>query len=296
MFLPCTPSCCKVDGRLPTWRPIAEAWKWDGGQHWTRWETNGVPAFAHHAMGFDSKRGVLVIVGRVPGRKVWGDYQTWEYDGFRWARKANVPISKSAQGDAKLSYDVERGKMVLYAALTKGTAETWEHDGKRWRKIKSVHAPVKCDDGALLQCDQSIHKTILIGESYTGKDILAWDGHQWGYSGGTGTQTWLWDGTDWTQLHGEQPAEAVWGGLAFSKAQQRMILLSTTMETWMLGEKGWQILHPVHSPYPSPNGFFAMAYDPVAQSIIFFGGENRKGRSESEWAYPETTWIYDGND
>ncbi len=272
----------------PNWVPKSEPWKWDG-QGWLRWETSGAPTFAHHSMVFDSKRNVLVVCGReTPNR---GSYQTWEFDGAKWTRAADIPVGASAQGDIKIAFDSQRNRIVLYAARTKGTTETWEYDGKTWQQAKNAHQPVRCDDGALLQYDAALHKTVLVGEDRTGNGLLSWDGHEWGADGGTGTQTWLWDGADWAQVKGPQPARATWGGIAFDG--RRTVLLTTRMETWTL-QREWVQLHPAASPTPAPNGFFAMAYDPNRRVIVFFGGESRQGAAEKDWVYPDRTWMYDG--
>jgi hypothetical protein len=274
----------------PRWVPMSEAWKWDG-QSWSRWETSGAPTFAHHSMAFDSRRNVLVVCGReTPTR---GSYQMWEYDGSKWTRGADIPIGPSAQGDVKIAFDGPRNRIVLYAARAKGATETWEYDGKTWQQIKSVHQPVRCDDGALLQYDEAQRKTILVGEDRTGNGLLSWDGHEWGADGGAGTQTWFWDGIDWTQVKGQQPPKAVWGGIAFDTLHHQTVLLTTRMETWTL-QREWQQLRPPASPKPAPNGFFAMAYDPVRKGIVFYGGESRQSELEKNWVYPDSTWMYDG--
>jgi hypothetical protein len=276
----------------PRWVPMSEAWKWNG-QNWSRWETSGAPTFAHHAMAFDTKRNVLVVCGReTPNR---GSYQMWEYDGSKWLRKADIPIGASAQGDIKIAFDAPRNKMVLYAARAKGTTETWEYDGKTWLQVKGAHRPVRCDDGALLQYDETQRKTVLVGEDRTGKGLLSWDGHEWGADGGTGTQTWLWDGSDWTPVKGEQPAKAAWGGIAFDGLHRQTVLLTTRMETWTLGQGGWSRIHPASSPIPAPNGFFAMTFDPDKAVLVFFGGESRQSALEKNWVYPDSTWRYDGS-
>jgi hypothetical protein len=272
----------------PRWIPMSEAWKWDG-RSWSRWATDGAPAFAHHSMAFDSKRNVLVACGRETPQR--GGYQTWEYDGSKWLRRADIPIGTSAQGDIKIAFDAPRNRIVLYAARTKGTTETWEYDGKSWQQVKVTHQPVRCDDGALLQYDEVQRKTVLVGEDRTGNDLLGWDGHEWGADGGTGTQTWLWDGTDWTQVKGQQPPKATWGGIAFDGHQT--ILLTTRMETWIL-QREWHQL-PAASPKPVPNGFFATAYDPIRKVVVFFGGESRQSELEKNWVYPDSTWMFDGH-
>jgi hypothetical protein len=242
-------------------------------------------------MVFDSRRNVLVVCGReTPTR---GSYQMWEYDGSKWTRGADIPIGTSAQGDIKITFDAPRNRIVLYAARAKGATETWEHDGKTWQQIKSAHQPVRCDDGALLQYDEAQRKTVLVGEERTGNGLLNWDGREWGADGGTGTQTWLWDGTDWTQVKGQQPPKATWGGIAFDDLHHQTVLLTTRMETWTL-QREWLQLHPAASPTPAPNGFFAMAYDPIRKGIVFFGGESRQSQLEKNWVYPDRTWMYDG--
>lgn len=245
-------------------------------------------------MAFDSGRNVLVICGR-PTPSQGGEYQVWEFDGGAWKRKANVPVDASAQGDPKLTYDMRRKRLVLYVARSGGTAKTWESKGRGWELVKSRHQPMRCDDnGCLFQYDDKLKKTLLVGEERTSKQLLAWDGHEWGMAGGSGTQTWLWDGVDWTRISGEQPPRAVWGGIAFDQARRELVLLTTRMETWTIRNNKWVRLQPGSSPLPTPNGFFAMGYDPEEKVSLFFGGESRAGEPEKEWSYPESTWMYDG--
>lgn len=276
----------------PDWTPTNEAWEWDG-HNWSRWSVSGSPAFAHHTMAFDSGRNVLVICGR-PTPAEGGEYQIWEFKANVWSRKANVSIHPAATGDPKLTYDERRKRLVLYVARNAGAVEVWEFDGRNWQSISSPHQPVRCDDnGCLLQYDRSLGKSVLVGEERTSQQPLAWDGHEWGMAGGTGTQTWLWDGVDWERVPGEQPPHAVWGGIAFDADRRELVLLTTRMETWTLRGR-WMKLQARDSPRPAPNGFFAMAYDLTRKITLFFGGESRMSEPETQWRYPEDTWTYDG--
>jgi hypothetical protein len=276
----------------PDWVPTDETWKWDG-HRWSRWIVAGSPAFAHHTMAFDSERNVLVICGR-PTPAQGGEYQIWEFNHEAWSRKADIPVNQTARGDPKLTYDERRNRLLLYAAGAGGIAEVWELDGSNWRLIRSPHQPARCDDGCLCQYDAAIGKSVLIAEERTSPQLLAWDGREWGMAGGTGTQIWLWDGVDWVRLPGEQPPRAVWGGTAFDNTRHELILLTTRMETWALRGNRWTKVLPARTPEPSPNGFFAMAYDPYHRVSLFFGGESRTKEPEKDWVYPEATWIYDG--
>jgi len=277
----------------PNWIPTNETWVWDG-QMWTRSLAKGAPDFAHHTMAFDSERNVVVVCGR-PTPHEGGEYQIWEFDGKAWTRRDDVPVSASALGDPKLTYDTRRKHLVLYVASYNGDAEVWESEGKQWQRIKFTHRPLRCDDnGCQFQYDERLQKAVLVGEDRTAKEPLAWDGKEWGMTAGSGTQTWLWDGSDWTQLHGAQPPKAMWGGMTFDRSRHRMILLTTRMETWTLRHGDWVKLRPPRSPTPAPNGFFELAFDPTHKVSLFFGGENRQGEAEKDWNYPEKTWLYDG--
>jgi len=277
----------------PKWRPMNEAWVWNGDS-WRQWEMSGAPAFAHHSMAFDAKRNILVVCGR-PTPHEGGEYQIWENDGKTWSRKENVPVSSSAQGDPKLTYDSRRSRLVLYVASYDMDAEIWESDGRQWQRAQPTHRPMRCDDnGCQFAYDEHLRKAVLVGEERSEKEPLGWDGKEWGVNGGTGTQTWLWDGTDWKQLKDSQPPRAMWGGMTFDEKRQELMLLTTRMETWVLRSDSWQKLAPPTSPSPSPNGFFGLAYDPDHRNSLFFGGESRQTEPEKEWKYPQTTWIFDG--
>ena len=277
----------------PKWRPINEAWIWNGTS-WTPWQMDGAPAFAHHSMAFDSKRNVLVVCGR-PTPHEGGEYQVWENDRKTWIRKDNIPVSASAQGDPKLTYDTRRNRLVLYVSSYNKDSEIWQFDGKQWQRAQPSHRPMRCDDnGCQFQYDEKLKKAVLVGEERTDSDPLGWDGKEWGVKTATGTQTWLWDGADWTQLKGAQPPRAMWGGMTYDRGREQLTLLTTRMETWVLRRDHWQKLSPATPPTPNPNGFFGLAYDPDHKASLFFGGESRLTEPEKEWKYPETTWIFDG--
>ncbi len=255
------------------WKPRSEMWRLDEFG-WSPVSAADSPAMAHHSMAYDSDRQVLVLCGRVDAED-WSSftYQTWEYNGTGWVRKPDIPFA--FMGDLEVVYDKERHVTVLYAAGYEAGLETYEYDGTSWTRKMPAHQPVATGDGALMKYDEVNKKTVLVGAV-----------------SGT-TETWLWDGTDWTKVQGTQPANALTGGMAFDSGKGEMVLLTTDMQTWTFDGTSWSRKAPVLSPSPSPMGFFAMAYDPIRQTSLFFGGEQRL--SEPPWGYyPLTTWQWNG--
>ncbi|MFZ5774639.1 MAG: hypothetical protein ACOY3Z_04065 [Thermodesulfobacteriota bacterium] len=264
------------------WDPSSELWKLDASG-WTQITSSGAPAFAHHSMTYDSRRQVMVLCGNTGGTS--GGYETWEYDGAGWTQKSNVPVGIS--GDVEIAYDAARGVTVLYGAdpgweASSAPPETWTFDGSTWTRMTYAQNPVSCGDGALLKYDEARQTVVLVGNPNNPFT-----------QGESGTETWLWNGSSWSQVSGVQPGYAVIGGMAYDSVNQEMVLLSTTMRTWTFNGTAWTEQSPAASPTPSPNGLFGMAYDPVRQVAVFFGGESSV--SGGTVSYPTTTWEWNGS-
>ncbi len=253
----------------PDWVVKNEMWLLTG-QGWSLMNVPGSPYFAHHSMTYDSLRQVLILCGNDIYSGGNGVYQTWQYDGNRWTRVQDIPTNITF-GDPELAFDLARNRVVAYISDWENNVEIWEYDGTNWQNISPLVLPPACPDGALMKYDTDIARTVLV------------------LPGGT----WLWDGIRWVQA-GDPPQNVQYGGMTFDSVRGEMVLLTTTMETWVFDGLSWAKKNPVHSPVPSPNGLFSLAFDSVRQKAVFFGGESPP--MQNQVTYPTKTWEWDGVD
>ncbi len=259
----------------PDWQPLSETWKLDG-QGWHLLSVSNAPALTHHSMAYDTARGVIVAVGEFDSGS--GGYPAYEFDGNGWSSATNVPLSTT--GNAKLTYDTDRKRIVLYWSkftFGGGQQETFEYDGTNWFQMQPPQRPIVSFDGASLAYDAKLKRSVLVGGDASGV-----------------TQTWLWDGANWSQAAGTQPPNALLGSMAFDQARQQLVLLAADTRTWTFNGSGWNELMPAQPPDFSMLGYFTMGYDPNRAVIAFFGGEGMD--NGGDLVHPDNWWEWDGTD
>jgi hypothetical protein len=261
---------------------LAALLAWVGGLNldaqtatWTEITHPSSPAFAHHDMTYDSLRHRLIAAGRTFIMAQPFAIHAGAADGSWTQLPAPSPALPGYQ-DIELAYDSHRDVVVLY---TTATNKVWEFDGTNWTVITATTTPIQCADGAQMQYDPLRRKTVLVGTTgYPGVSKMS--------------ETWFWDGTDWTLAAGTNasPRGAAGGGMAFDAARGEMVLLTMgTMQTWTFNGTNWTERSPATVPSPGL-WVFDLAYDPVSQRVVFFGGETRV----SPPTYPTNTWAWDG--
>jgi hypothetical protein len=110
---------------------------------------------------------------------------------------------------------------------------------------------------------------------------------------------WAFNGTSWQQLGGTVPA-ARWGhGMVYDTRRERLVLFGGFQpspgnpipdaiglnDTWEYDGFGWT---QVATTGPSPRGYFGMAYDPIRQRTVLFGGAG------PNTTYLQDTWEWNG--
>lgn len=128
------------------------------------------------------------------------------------------------------------------------------------------------------------------------------------FGGYNGTATplsdfWSFNGTGWQQLGGAMPA-ARWGhGMVYDTRRERLVLFGGFQpspgnpvpdaiglsDTWEYDGFGWT---QVASTGPSPRGYFGMAYDPIRQRTVLFGGAGPNTTYlQDTWEWSGVTWT-----
>ena len=209
-----------------------------------------------------------------------------ERENSSWIQLA---IDGLTQRRATMTYDSDRGEVVLFGGLdTTNTAlaETWLWNGKGWRRA-SPHGSPPARTNAAITYDPVRHQVVMFG----GADVL----------NRPLNDTWLWDGRDWRlAFNSTIPDKRDGAVMVFDGKRRRVVMFGGhyrtldnlhyyDSDTWAWDGADWTKLAPATSPEGRTD--FAMAYDPLRDTIVMFGGTNVIGAAGS---VPVKTWTFDG--
>jgi len=262
--------------------PQGDLWRWDGVR-WRALHTHNPAApdesprpRSLHALAWDERRQVLVLVGGEPG----GD-ETWEWDGERWTLRAVYDPARPERAPAPrfghaLAYDAARQTTLLFGGSADGPAETWGWDGQDWtllhrRGARDPDSSPPTLEGHALAYDAGRELVVLYG----------------GHAGVLSGQTWEWDGETWTRrdpLPGDpSPPPLRWHSLAYDGGRGVTVLFGGGDRRWYLeqtwewdGER-WAVGHTYDPALPGdaplPRAHHALAYDAARDVTLLFAGE-----------------------
>jgi len=156
--------------------------EWDGRAWVDVTPPSGSPDARYGAaLVYDAARGRAVLFGgyRREGALVVGLSDTWEWDGTRWTPQAPAS-SPPRRGDAGMTYDSARGRVVLYGGYAEGTTygDTWEWDGTSWTSVTPAGATPGPMHGHGLAYDASRGRSVLVSGA-AGAPVWEWDGALW---------------------------------------------------------------------------------------------------------------------
>ena len=250
------------------------------------------PARTWAASAYDSNRNRLVVYGGSSnGGADLGD--TWEWDGSTWSM-LKPAVSPPVLAGATMAYDSARGVSVLFGGSTPTatTSDTWEWDGTNWTRRALATSPPPMV-WATMVYDSARSRMVLFG-SYSQFGVAA-------------PQTWEFDGTGWTQAHpASSPSARTGAGMAFDSTRNRVVLFGghdsnsgqRMADTWQWDGANWVQLTPSVSPYARL--WHAMAYDPVRDRIVLFGGDHIQpyslGDENDTWEWDGAQWRRDWTD
>ena len=263
-----------------------DTWTFDG-VNWSRRSPVASPAArSQHGMAYDALNSQVVLFGGNNGSAL---SDTWLWTGSNWIAKspANSPAARFGCG---MAYDAARSKTVLFGGGNgQGDQvfnDTWEWDGTNWTKMNPQHSPPGREFFAMAY-DAARQTTVLFGGLTPTGGILA--------------DTWLWNGSDWIQqAPASSPSQRSGASMVYDSAHQQTLLFggvasgesSADAETWVWDGTNWT----ERTAYISPSARFghAMAFDPVHQQPVLFGGEDHNTNLQSdtwEWVAPTVNLV-----
>ena len=235
-----------------------ETWAYDG----TTWTQLSPPMVAltssDPSMAYDSTRGVVVLF-ELSG--------TWEFDGTTW-RQPVLSGAPPTRIFASLAYDPSRQKVVLFGGQDFfGTtySDTWTYDGA-WTELAFSNAPEE-RHGAALAADPVNSVLVLVGGVRQLGDL---PDEVWELSTNFASKP------VWTPaLPSFQPPAADRSNACYDTASHSLYVYggrnaaqTQLPDLWRFDGQQWMQL----PDGPRARGGHAMAYDPVRDRVVVFGG------------------------
>ncbi len=242
------------------------------------------PARVFAASAYDSLRNRMVVFGGSSnGAANLGD--TWEWDGSTWTNPS-PPVSPPVLAGAAMAYDSTRHVSVLFGGSTPTatSSDTWEWDGTTWTKRVLATSPPPMVWAAMAY-DSTRGRMVVFGE--------------FNPFGIAMPETWEYDGTNWTQASpANSPTPRQGAAMAFDSTRNKTVLFGgrdvnagqRMADTWEWDGASWTQMTPSVSPYA--RFWHSMAYDPVSDRTILFGGDHIQPYSLGE---ENDTWEWDGS-
>ncbi len=252
-----------------------DTWEWDGAA-WKRGPDAPTGVFGA-VMTYDSRRHKIVMFGGTEEDNAPHDSTTYEYDGTSWVAAPTIN-SPEPRYDAQMTYDPERGVVVMYGGFVGGFVgnEVWEYDGQTWTNRTPPVGPNGPPDltSPAFAYSAALHKCVLYG----------------GINLNTGVATmYEWDGTAWTTFTGATPpargahvmTEDGRGGLFVFGGEPSVTATSSALlsDTWGFDGTKWTQLG---SPGIRTEFAIATAFD--QRKTVLFGG------ATSSTVFPADTW------
>jgi hypothetical protein len=253
-------------------------WGWDGA--WQVVGESGPDGRALGGVAYDPVRDRVVVYGGYSLASNECQYDTWEWDGQGW-HQWDV-ASPEVCSHFTMEYDIVLGKVVLFGGADDQQNPhpgMWTWDGRQWEKLE-IETP-EARFHTMSAYDAVHHNLFLLGGFDVNYQIF--------------DEFWAWDGTTWEQLALPRPTALSHARMAFDSNRGQLVLFGGTTrgripldlqdDTWVLTDGVWE---QVNGLAPSPRGGQAMAYDPVRDRIVLYGGFNADDQGLAD------TWEWNG--
>ncbi|HEX8169792.1 MAG TPA: kelch repeat-containing protein [Thermoanaerobaculia bacterium] len=269
---------------------IDDFWSYRNNQWIPQTLTNGPALCGGPVSAFDANRSRLVVA--CSGAEVY------EWDGATWkslTSKTKPPIRRFANA----VYDASIKKVVLFGGWdgTDFRNDTWTWDGTTWTEIKKDRPTARASFA--MWYDPLMQKTVIYGgigrpnvdsrvTRYT--DMYSFNGTGWSKLNVTATpgerfgpQVGVDPRTGKVLLVGGLRAELIGGK---NEDARRQFFDNDTWE-WDGSKQTWTRLSPASLPSARQNG--GLAYDPIADRMVLFGGYAGFYFSDV-WSWDGATW------
>jgi hypothetical protein len=260
---------------------LNDTWRWTAAGGFVPYAgASPLPQY-DHAMCRDAARNRILLFAHDYAARV---SQTWEWTGSAWQQRQPLTVPEYRR-QARLAYDPTRQRVVLYGGGESPSPETiysvYEWDGVDWA-LRSTELGGKSEVVGAYDEARGIH--VLFALRYIGP-----------LSPITST-TWQWDGGTLAQLGIAGPSARGGALLWYDPVRQRTMLqggrsltpVAYLNDTWDFDGVAWRQLAPPSQPPGRVGG--ALAYDPVRQRAVLFGGTDNTDRQDT-WEWTGANWL-----
>lgn len=256
--------------------PVAGVVQWDG----SGWQTRNISlasvpsARFNHGLTFDTARGLLIVVsGLASSDVVLAD--TWELGAANtWSQEYGY-FAPSPRSDFAFDFDPVNGRAVAFGLNQNRETWVWDAAQMAWSQLIGGDAPTAAPN------------TTMVFDSNRGVFVL---------TGGGREETWELPPTgQWTSRKIVSPSARQEPVMGFDPIRNVVVLFGGGLpnqsggnffaDTWEYDGNTWS---RVATSGPPGRSEAAMAFDPVSQRLIMFGGWTQTEQ------YSNDTWAWDG--
>jgi len=207
----------------------------------------------------------------------------WEWASDSWRDKRIVEPPPRAQ--SAFALDTRRRHVVMYGGTSADAAlaDTWRFDGHGWQLFKPSVAP-PARSAAAMAYDSRRDTMVLFG-GIDGSSVQL-------------TGTWLLSDGQWEQsaTNGSTPDTRRDHAMAEDPKRARVVMFGGydnatgfLNDTWEWDGSAWTSVSP-SGPRPGPRSGHVMAYDPIRERVVLFGGVSAAGTLRDLWEWDGATW------
>lgn len=270
-------------------------------QTWTLVKTsNKPPARLSPGMVYDPVNHQIIVFGGHGTKNRLGDTWVYTISANRW-EEITPEISPSARSDMGMEFDTANNRVILFSGYFLEESgyrknDTWMYDPEtqEWTEVSpQVSPPIMY--GPSLSYDFSGRQSLL-----TGGHISIYRNGQY-ISGGYNTAVWSYSYSENTwQVEGSDnnadiaPPARYWQSAALNSTDGKLLVFGGNggsgflEDTWIydVSSTNWEKLYTGQLPAPSPRVNGAVAYDPLNEVFVLFGG---LGYDMTDF---QDTWIF----
>ncbi|MEQ1631994.1 MAG: kelch repeat-containing protein [Planctomycetota bacterium] len=236
-----------------------------------------VPAVADHAIAALPGSGALLFSGRTANGL---QPTTHTLLGSTWTEAFPALHPSPRTGHALVLDPTTQTNLLYGGADPGGTAlnDTWTWANGTWAIHQGASPPAR--SGHRMACDTARSTVLLFGGRDTNGTALG--------------DFWSFDGSTWTpNAPVATPPQRYRHGMAYDAKRDRTVVFGGSngatrlADTWEWDGANWQaatLQGPTASFVPSARDGHAMAYDPLSQRIVIYGGESANYCLQEVWS------------
>jgi hypothetical protein len=166
--------------------------------------------------------------------------------------------------------------------------DLWLTDGSQWLELYTPHRPPERSNSSLVY-DKDRQEAVLFGGASNVSGLTAYL-----------DDTWIFNGKDWMEQSTQvSPSPRAAASMVYDPDHQHIYLFGGSYsldkdiwkynDTWAWDGSTWEQVQAINQPSIRDNA--AMAYDPVHQNVLLFGGASIAAPLNDTWIWNGEVWT-----